>query len=324
MDKDTIKKLSASLPVYNRPGGGGAYTYIKGKDVIKRLNYAFKGEWSSIVKDTQVTDHYVVVCVSLIANNIEHQGFGGAEIKKFSSGERKGQPVNIQDSYKSAFTNALKKAAEQFGVGLGLEEPIEDIEETVENKENKKSYTPTRTNKSQKPVSSYKSKQIMPSNPTSISGNAVVSNKTEKPDKEINIVQLDTMLRELISEHSNASNLAEMVNSEKLNKKEKDTLNNYIKTTKTKNKKNTEQAVPFNTSNIVDTANTITNLDRRVDDTNKINDIQLGALRGLSKSRGFNEESAILQALPGCKKNSFSELNKKEARAIIKTLNNIR
>jgi hypothetical protein len=70
-----------------------------------------------------MVEEQVLMLVSLTVytdrETVTHQGYGSAEVKRRRNDKR---IISIGNDYKSAFTNALKKAAEQFGIGLGDEE----------------------------------------------------------------------------------------------------------------------------------------------------------------------------------------------------------
>lgn len=122
----TIEILNKPLDVHTRAGPGGSkFEYHKGEDVIRALNDAFGHRWSSRVVSHDIVEDQIVVLLELAvgaqddAGVIVHQAFGGAHIAR---DRNKGLPVDLGNSHKSAFTNALKKAAEQFGVGLGADD----------------------------------------------------------------------------------------------------------------------------------------------------------------------------------------------------------
>ncbi len=122
-NKDIIEILKENLPVYHRAGQGGTFPYVKGEDVIKQLNKAFGHAWSSHVVKHEELHGQILVQVMVSVNDeaghqVSHSGFGSARIPK----TRDGEILEIGNAYKSAFTNALKKAAEQFGVGLQAED----------------------------------------------------------------------------------------------------------------------------------------------------------------------------------------------------------
>lgn len=118
-------KLKEPLEAYTRKGPGGTYSYYKGSDVIRRLNEAFGHSWSSEKIETVVIEDQVLLLLSLTVfvegDTIIHQGYGSALIVRRGDTNK---IIDIGNTYKSAFTNALKKAAEQFGIGLGGEEDI--------------------------------------------------------------------------------------------------------------------------------------------------------------------------------------------------------
>lgn len=135
MDQETRKKLSKSVETFKKPGAGGRqFSYIKGEDVIGRLNTAFKHDWSSRVVNSWVTEDkikQVIVLVEITAGGVAHQGYGGAEIAVYSNGARQGDPVDVSNSWKSALTNAIKNSAKHFGIGLLTDETDTDFSETV-------------------------------------------------------------------------------------------------------------------------------------------------------------------------------------------------
>ena len=143
LNENTCDTLRKPLASFTRRGQGGNFSYHKGSDVIRRLNEAFGHSWSSEKLEAEVIEDQVLMLVSISVfaegDVITHQGYGSADIAR---GRNDGKIVNIGNTYKSAFTNALKKAAEQFGIGLGDED-----EEVV-------SSTPSTTPYS-KPTQSY-------------------------------------------------------------------------------------------------------------------------------------------------------------------------
>ena len=130
LNEKTCEILRKPLASFTRRGPGGTYSYHKGSDVIRRLNEAFGHCWSSEKLDVEVIEEQVLMLVSLTvytdSDTITHHGYGSADVKR---GNANSKIVSIGNDYKSAFTNALKRAAEQFGIGLGDEE-----EETVSTK----------------------------------------------------------------------------------------------------------------------------------------------------------------------------------------------
>lgn len=127
-----LADLSAPFP----PGvervlskGGTSLTYIPVSEVINRLNRVFGvSGWSSEIirceRDSLDPD-FIVAHVRLnvrttntsgYETQIWKDGFGGQKIKRTRSGDI----VDLGDEFKGAVSDALKKAAQQFGVGLYL------------------------------------------------------------------------------------------------------------------------------------------------------------------------------------------------------------
>jgi hypothetical protein len=122
---ETVELLTKGVPFYDRQGPKGVkFKYVKTEDVIQRLNEAFGHAWSSDVVKSETSGDFVVVLVRLTANGISKAAYGGAQAIR----SRKDNSImDLGNVYKSAFANALKGAAKQFGVGLYEEE--EEAEE---------------------------------------------------------------------------------------------------------------------------------------------------------------------------------------------------
>lgn len=110
--------------------GGASLTYIPVSEVITRLNRVLGVDmWSyhivSCARDTLDPD-YVVAHVRLTATfvptdnapalTVVKDGIGGQKIKRTKNGDI----VDLGDEMKGAVSDALKKAAQHFGVGLYL------------------------------------------------------------------------------------------------------------------------------------------------------------------------------------------------------------
>lgn len=105
--------------------GGTTLIYIPVSEVIARLNRIFgiHGWSSEIIKcDRDPLDpDFIVAHVRLTVNNdswtkVQKDGFGGQKIKRTKQGEI----VDLGDEFKGAVSDALKKAAQQLGIGLYL------------------------------------------------------------------------------------------------------------------------------------------------------------------------------------------------------------
>lgn len=126
-----LKKLYKEFEnVGDRPGlGGKKFKYIKGAEVIHRLNEVFEGEWSHEIKEVYIETDDILVTVRLTVWVPQENGperviikehFGSATVKRYDSGPRKGQIVDYGNAFKSATTDGIKKAASLLGVGLYL------------------------------------------------------------------------------------------------------------------------------------------------------------------------------------------------------------
>ena len=106
--------------------GGARLTYIPVSEVINRLNEVLSYNWSYTVQSCQrdpLDPDYIVAHVTMkvyMPNGQEpvsvRDGFGGVKVKR----TKDGAIVDLGDEYKGAVSDALKKAAQAFGVGLYL------------------------------------------------------------------------------------------------------------------------------------------------------------------------------------------------------------
>lgn len=119
--------------------GGANLTYIPVSEVINRLNKVLGvDKWSFTVQSCyrdQADPDFVIAHVRLEYfhsefSTIVRDGIGGQKIKR----TKQGSIVDLGDEFKGAISDALKKAAQAFGVGLYLartEDAIE-IEQAIE------------------------------------------------------------------------------------------------------------------------------------------------------------------------------------------------
>ena len=106
--------------------GGTRLTYIPVSEVIHRLNEVLAYNWSYTVQSCHrdpLDPDYIVAHVTMKVYLPQGQqpvairdGFGGVKVKR----TRDGAIVDLGDEYKGAVSDALKKAAQSFGVGLYL------------------------------------------------------------------------------------------------------------------------------------------------------------------------------------------------------------
>ena len=105
------------------PKGGAELIYIPVSEVINRLNRVLGIDgWSSEIISCQrdpLDSDFIVAHVRIIAKSlggVVKDGFGGYKVKR----TRNGEIVDLGNDFKSAVSDALKKAAQQLGVGLYL------------------------------------------------------------------------------------------------------------------------------------------------------------------------------------------------------------
>jgi hypothetical protein len=110
---------------YRQGRGGLQFAYVEHGYVTERLNLVFGFNWDFEIVDKQILEDEVIVQARLTVRTPSGQTivktqFGGAEIKRHASGEKRGRPLSIADDYKAAASDALKKCASLLGIGLDL------------------------------------------------------------------------------------------------------------------------------------------------------------------------------------------------------------
>lgn len=113
---EIVTRKFESDKILSRSGQGGRnFNYVKAQEYIARLNEAFGFAWGVEVKEHFLVNNQVVMCVSITVTNPDNgetytrDGWGGHPLGQ--------DPSN---SFKSAFSKALTKAASIVGVGLHL------------------------------------------------------------------------------------------------------------------------------------------------------------------------------------------------------------
>lgn len=121
MKEDTMKLLSEPFPVEvirtRRGHHGKELRYLETWRVIERLNGVFGADWSFHIKELKILDEEVLVKVEISAGPTTKSAFGGATITR---GKETDQAICVADDVKAACSDALKKGATLFGIGLEL------------------------------------------------------------------------------------------------------------------------------------------------------------------------------------------------------------
>lgn len=118
---------------------GVELVYLPVSEVINRLNRVVGVDnWSfeiiSVSRDTIDQDEIIAhVSLTAIVNDktVVKHGFGGISVKR---SKKDGRPVDLGNDFKGAVSDALKKAAQNLGIGLYLARTSDalDIEEAMQ------------------------------------------------------------------------------------------------------------------------------------------------------------------------------------------------
>jgi hypothetical protein len=123
---DFLLQRTPKKEIKTRQGARGMMlSYVEHGYVTERLNVVFGFNWDFEIVDKQILEDEVVVEAKLTVRTPAGQTiiktqFGGADIKRHSSGAKSGRPLSIADDYKAAGSDALKKCASLLGIGLDL------------------------------------------------------------------------------------------------------------------------------------------------------------------------------------------------------------
>ncbi len=120
MNREILEKSFGPEQIKQREGNfGKMLDYIEGHAVIQRLNDAFDADWSFTIVQHEIlkeTDE-VIVIGELKAGRVVKTQFGSSRITR---ARESGDIISLADDLKAAATDAVKKAATLFGVGLHL------------------------------------------------------------------------------------------------------------------------------------------------------------------------------------------------------------
>jgi len=130
MNRQLLEQAFTEDEVKYREGSfGQTLAYVPGHVVIERLNQAFESLWSFEIAAHEVHVDEVIVIGKLTAEGIAKTQFGSSRITR---ARETGEMVSLADDLKAATTDALKKCATLFGVGLHLyaDKPVTQSSET--------------------------------------------------------------------------------------------------------------------------------------------------------------------------------------------------
>lgn len=116
-----IKELSEPFPdclIKRRRGNfGKTVEYAEANTVIQRLNDVLQGDWSFLILNYRIEAEEVIVQGELKVADEVHQQFGGSSITRHTD---TGVILSLADDLKAAASDALKKCATAYGIGLYL------------------------------------------------------------------------------------------------------------------------------------------------------------------------------------------------------------
>jgi len=130
MNRQLLEQTFSEDQVRYREGSfGQTLAYVPGHVVIERLNQAFESLWSFEITAHEIHQDEVIVIGRLSAEDITKTQFGSSKITRV---RETGEMVSLADDLKAAATDAIKKAASLFGIGLHLyaDKPVSQNSET--------------------------------------------------------------------------------------------------------------------------------------------------------------------------------------------------
>ena len=118
MNRQLLEQPFTADQIKQREGGSGrAIDDIEGHSVIQRLNDALESAWSFEIISHEIHQEEVVVIGKLTAGDLAKSQFGSSRITRNRDTK---DIVSLADDLKAAATDALKKCATLFGVGLHM------------------------------------------------------------------------------------------------------------------------------------------------------------------------------------------------------------
>jgi len=117
MNRELLEKPFDPSQIKQRRGNfGDTIDYVETHAVIQRLNDCFDGQWNFEILSQETTANEVIVLGKLTAEGVSKTQFGSNKITT----SKQGEVVSMGDDWKAAGSDALKKSASLFGIGLHL------------------------------------------------------------------------------------------------------------------------------------------------------------------------------------------------------------
>ena len=117
MNRELLEKPFDKEQIKQRKGNfGDMIDYVETHTVIQRLNDSFDGQWSFEILSQESTAGEVIVLSKLTADGVSKTQFGSNKITT----SKQGEVISMGDDWKAAGSDALKKSASLFGIGLHL------------------------------------------------------------------------------------------------------------------------------------------------------------------------------------------------------------
>ncbi len=117
MKRDVLTRPFPPELIRQRQGQGGKLlSYVETHAVIARLNEAADFEWSFEIVKHEILADEVIVLGKLTLDGVTKMAFGGSTVTRDAGG----RDLSLADDLKSAASDATKKCASLFGIGLEL------------------------------------------------------------------------------------------------------------------------------------------------------------------------------------------------------------
>ncbi len=117
MKRDVLTRPFPPELIRQRQGQGGkTISYVETHAVIARLNEAADFEWSFEIVKHEIMSDEVIVLGKLTLDGVTKMAFGGSTVTRDAGG----RDLSLADDLKSAASDATKKCASLFGIGLEL------------------------------------------------------------------------------------------------------------------------------------------------------------------------------------------------------------